>query len=119
MCLYEKVKSIIDELAKNDIDIGTVDIHTAFMEAYVSKNDKIPLFIDSNIEFEYIKQVGGEDQGSIYYSIYQFTDTISNETVFIKFEGWYASYVGSEYRHMFEVKPVEKTIIVYEQSVIK
>ena len=33
---------------------------------------------------------------------------MNKKQIIIKFEGWYASYVGSEYRHMFEVKPVEK-----------
>ena len=115
MSLYEKVKSIIDELAENDCVIEYGNVYEAFMNAYVSESTKIPRFINSNIELNFVEHVGGEDQGSEYYSIYRFTDTISNETVFIKFEGWYASYVGSEYRHMFEVKPVEKTIIVYEQ----
>ena len=66
-----------------------------------------------NIELNRIKQIGGEEQGSTYYSIYKFTDTITNEITFIKFDGWYASYVGAEYQNMFEVKPVEKTIIDY------
>jgi hypothetical protein len=50
MSLYEKVKSIIDELAENDCVIEYGNIYDAFMNAYVSESTKIPRFINSNIE---------------------------------------------------------------------
>ena len=111
MSLFEKVKNIIDKLADDDFEIEFETIYCAFMEGFVNQKNVIPGL--DNIEFERIKQIGGEEQGSTYYSIYKFTDTITNEIIFIKFNGWYASYVGAEYQNMFEVKPVEKTIIDY------
>jgi hypothetical protein len=72
MSLYEKVKSIIDELAENDCVIEYGNIYDAFMNAYVSESTKIPRFINSNIELNFVKHVGGEDQGSEYYSILEF-----------------------------------------------
>lgn len=68
----------------------------------------------NNISFEEVDRYGGEDQGADYWSVYSFTD--GTEVVFIKFEGWYASYEGSTYEKFYEVKPVEKTITVFEKK---
>lgn len=57
---------------------------------------------------------GGEGEGDQYWGVYSFTDDASNETVYIKFNGWYASYIGAEFEDFFVVKPVQKTITVYE-----
>jgi hypothetical protein len=38
------------------------------------------------------------------------------QVAFIKFDGWYASYEGSTYEQFYEVKPVEKTITVFEKK---
>ena len=111
MSLFEKIKTVIDKLADDDFEIEFETIYCAFMEGFVNQKNVIPGL--DNIELNRIKHVGGEEQGSTYYSVYKFTDTITNEITFIKFNGWYASYVGAEYQNMFEVKPVEKTIIDY------
>jgi hypothetical protein len=66
------------------------------------------------IRFEHVDNYGGEDQGSDYWSVYSFTDGM--QVVFIKFDGWYASYDGSTYEQFYEVKPVEKTITVFEKK---
>lgn len=62
-----------------------------------------PIFVD---------HYGGEDQGSNYYTIYKFTR--GDETVFIKFYGYYASYNGTDYEGFVFVNPKEKTVVVYE-----
>jgi hypothetical protein len=69
---------------------------------------------EAKINFELVDRYGGEDQGTDYWSVYSFTDGM--QVVFIKFDGWYASYDGSTYEEFYEVQPVEKTITVFEKK---
>ena len=69
---------------------------------------------EHNIFTDCVEHFGGEGQGDTYYSVYKFTDTSTKEKVFVKFEGSYASYCGSEFNSWFFVTPKEKTIVVYE-----
>lgn len=73
-------------------------------------NDECLLLLSNLGKFECAEQFGGEGEGDTYYSVYHFID----HDVYIRFDGWYASHHGSEYNEMFEVRPVEKTITVYE-----
>lgn len=59
-----------------------------------------------------VDDYGGEGQGDDYYTVFGFTK--GDETVYVKFEGYYASHYGSEYQSWSFVKPVKKTITVYE-----
>lgn len=63
-------------------------------------------------EWEEIEQYGGEDCGSTWYSIKYFKD----HDVYIKTNGHYQSYNGTEFYDGYgeEVKPVQKTVTVYE-----
>lgn len=70
--------------------------------------------VEANISFELVDRYGGEEQGSDYWSVYLFTDGL--QVVFIQFQGWYASYEGSTYEDFYEVKPVEKTITVFQKK---
>lgn len=69
---------------------------------------------EAKINFELVDRYGGEDQGSDYWSVYSFSDGM--QVVFIKFDGWYASYDGSTYEEFYEVQAVEKTITVFEKK---
>lgn len=69
-------------------------------------------FIDQGISVNCVESHGGEDQGRDFYSVYKFST--QDETVYIKFQGWYASYNGSEFEEWNFVEPVEKMITVYE-----
>lgn len=69
---------------------------------------------EANINFELVDRYGGEEQGYDYWSVYSFSDGM--QVVFIKFDGYYASYDGSTYEEFYEVKPVEKTITVFEKK---
>lgn len=62
-------------------------------------------------KFEVKQQQGGEGQGDNYWIVYHFID----HDVYIKFNGWYASHCGTEYQDMYEVKPVEVTVIEYQE----
>lgn len=61
---------------------------------------------------ELVDNYGGEDMGSDYYAVHKFTR--SDESVYIKFWGWYASYDGAEYQDFSVVTPKEKMVVVYD-----
>ena len=56
---------------------------------------------------------GGEGQGDDYWSVYSFTR--GDEKVYVKFNGWYASYNGAEFTEWFFVEPKEKVITVFDR----
>lgn len=61
-----------------------------------------------------VKQKGGEDQGSEWYSIKH----IPEQNIYIKVEGYYTSHHGTDFYDGWDcckqVNPKEKTIIIYE-----
>jgi hypothetical protein len=63
-------------------------------------------------EIEEVEQHGGEGEGSNWYSVKYFKD----HNVYIKTTGCYSSYEGIEFYDGYgeEVKPVERTITVFE-----
>ena len=63
---------------------------------------------------ESVDQYGGEGQGETYYNIFKFTFAEDDE-VYIKFDGWYASYNGAEYQESFLVEPRQVTVTQYFQ----
>jgi hypothetical protein len=67
-----------------------------------------------NIGYELAEEVGGdtEEDGSTYFKVYNFSDGVNE--CWIKFDGWYSSYDGSELRSYFPVKPVIKQVTVFE-----
>lgn len=56
---------------------------------------------------------GGEGEGEDYWSVYSFTK--GGETVYIQFQGWYASYNGSDFTEWFFVEPQEVKVIRYSK----
>jgi hypothetical protein len=67
-----------------------------------------------NISFKEVDSYGGEGEGNNYYTVYQFTDNDTGGQVYVKFQGWYASYEGAEYESWSFVQPKGKTVTVYE-----
>lgn len=54
---------------------------------------------------------GGEGEGEKCHRVFHFVD----HDVYIRYDGWYASYDGSHYDNPpYEVRPREKTITVFE-----
>jgi hypothetical protein len=111
--IYNKVEQL---LVAADWDIKREFFNSEIGQPY--DDDNIVEFkqelANAGIRFEHADNYGGEDQGSDYWSVYSFTDGM--QVVFIKFDGWYASYDGSTYEQFYEVKPVEKTITVFEKK---
>lgn len=63
------------------------------------------------VGFEHQDSYGGEGLGEEYWSVYSFTK--DDTTVYIKFDGWYQSYNGSEYQEWFFVEPKEVVVTQY------
>ena len=63
-------------------------------------------------KIECVSSYGGEDKGSEFYNVQYFVD----HDVYIKLEGYYSSYEGVDYGGFDyeEVRPIQKTITVYE-----
>ena len=100
MSLQDKLSTILDGLSDDQ-------------KLYMLQGDyDRQLFEDASIEVNAKDSYGGEDQGSDYWQVYSFSK--DNEEVFIKFDGWYASHYGTEYRNYSFVTPTEKTVVVYE-----
>ena len=68
----------------------------------------------SGIAVKHVDNYGGEDCGSEYWSVYEFSK--GNEKVFVKFNGWYQSYNGSEFEEWFFAKAVPKSGFDYVQE---
>ena len=105
MTLKKTLEVIIDKLSDHDKE--------CMMDGCFMYGDKIQEFFDAAlINIRQVDSYGGEDMGSEYWTVYWFTK--DREECFVKFYGWYASHVGSEYRGYKFVAPKEKTITVYE-----
>lgn len=76
-----------------------------------SINDLTTILKENGYEFENVYQHGGEGQGDEYYSIYKVSN--AELEVYVQFNGWYASYHGSEYQEWFFVEAREETVINY------
>ena len=63
-------------------------------------------------EVEEVIQVGGESQGTTWYSVKYFKD----HDVYIRIDGHYTSYNGADIYDGYgrEVVPTEKTVVVFE-----
>lgn len=68
----------------------------------------------SGITAEHVDNYGGEDCGSEYWSVYEFSK--GKDKVLVKFNGWYQSYNGSEFGEWFFAKPVPKSGFDYIQE---
>lgn len=68
----------------------------------LAKADELGLIVKFEDNF------GGEGEGSQYWSVYSFTK--DDQTVHVKFNGWYASYHGSEFTEWFFVKLKQVTV---------
>lgn len=103
--------------AKKDDEHGFEDLKTEYFdddyEKFLNEEAKSKIKKDwEGIQIKYCDDYGGEDQGSDYWSVYAFTD--GQETVYVKTQGWYASYEGSTYEDWTIVSPKTKEMVVYE-----
>ncbi len=109
---------VFELLHTNDTDIVRDFFHGELTESTRWDSDEQTEFrkqvSDAGLTFKFVDRYGGEGEGENYWSVYSFSD--GSEVVFIKFDGWYASYEGATFDEFYEVKAVEKTITVFEKK---
>jgi hypothetical protein len=76
-----------------------------FENAVLAKAKELGLRVD------FCDNHGGE--GEDYWSVYSFTD--GYQVVYVKFQGWYASYNGAEFTEWFFVEPKQVQVTQYEK----
>lgn len=111
--MKEDTKLSLKEGIKNLLKEAGVEVQEDFFHSNVdhpSWCDKhtqafISTIESQSISFQEIDRYGGEEQGSEFWTIYEFSN--QHEKVFVKFNGFYASYSGSEYEEFFLVEPVQ------------
>jgi len=106
--LKDEVKGILKEADTNIIN--------EFFRSEINENErwdsdeatefKLTL-TNAGISFNHEDNYGGEDCGSEYWSVYSFKK--ESEMVYVKFEGWYASYDGSNFDKWYFAKAVPKS----------
>ncbi len=113
MTQFTKVLTEILKEAEESTGINNF-FESAFQCSYNEKYKNITgeSLKSNNIEVEFITNFGGEGEGRDYYSVYKFTK--DSETIYVKFQGYYQSYDGSEYERFYFVEPKETTVIVFE-----
>jgi hypothetical protein len=94
-------QEIINEIENQEISISDF--------AYGEMENPLPIIG----YWEEVEQHGGEGRGEDWYSVKYFKD----QNIYIKTSGFYSSYNGTDFEddvYGEEVKPVSKTITVYE-----
>lgn len=115
----QKVKREKDEAYSNysNTDRGTEE-NDRRLKLWREKENPIPLMEQEFLtsvglgKVNEVEQVGGEGEGNTWYTVKHFVD----HDVYIRTDGWYSSYEGTEFEDGFGevVSPKEKTITVYE-----
>lgn len=101
----------IEELEINEQEFGDFD----FGE-YSKNEDGTPdytrRYLEGIGEVVEVEQHGGEGMGDSLYSVKHFVD----HDVYIRTEGWYASYEGGTYDQGYgeEVRPTQRLVTFYE-----
>lgn len=110
MSLKNTVKELLDEAGHNTLQ--SAFFHEEIGCSYCEDSDELETALNAaNIKFECVEQHGGEGEGEDFYTVYKFTK--ADEIVFVKFQGWYQSYNGSEMTDWAFVTPKKVEVIVY------
>ena len=115
------LKSIVEEILKNTEDdtINYCFFQAQGIEPYCGKfyykgqEETYNQLIQAGITSEFADQYGGEDKGDKYWTVYKFSK--GNEAVYVQFDGWYASYSGSEFNECFFVEPKEVQVVQFRR----
>ena len=112
LAFYES-EGHIDEFFQSEINQTPPEWMCDHRGHYQHYFDFLEMAKEKNIQFQYEDSYGGEGQGDEYWSVYKFS--LGEEVVYVKFDGWYASYNGSEFNEWFFVEPQEKVITVFNR----
>ena len=117
----ETLKSIVEEILKN-AERDTINGCFFRQEGiepyngefyYEGQEDTYNALQESGITAECADSYGGEGKGDDYWSVYEFSN--GNESVYVRFDGWYASYDGSEFNEWFFVEPKEVKVVRFSR----
>lgn len=99
-----------DELDENEVEAShNLDLAGVWQSLMNEGKEGTKDGWTGKVEAEY----GGEGQGDQYWMVISVSD--GNTTRYFRRDGWYASYDGGYLDgDTYEVKPQEKTIVVYE-----
>jgi hypothetical protein len=68
----------------------------------------------NGLNWTQVKTYGGhEGDGEECWSVYKFYNS-EDDVAYIKFDGYYQSYNGSEYQEFYVVEPVDRMVTFYE-----
>ena len=68
---------------------------------------------DNGITFKLEDSYGGEGEGENYWSVYSFSK--GDSKVYVKFDGYYTSYDGSNYNEWFFVEPKQVMVTQFHR----
>lgn len=106
------VKSMVDKILKetdNEVCRELFESEVSLERGYYDSTEVTEFkekLQKEGIVITHIERYGGEDQGREYWSVYSFSK--GDDIVYVKFDGWYASYNGSEYEEWYFAKAVPK-----------
>lgn len=112
MSLKDKVKELLDEAGSSTLE--SAFFHQEICEGWSEDCTELETtFQDASIGFTCVDSHGGEGEGEDFYTVYKFTNS-TDEDVYVKFQGWYQSYNGSEFTDYRFVQPVQRMVTFYE-----
>lgn len=115
--IQTKVKALLDEIESEVIsgEFFQSEMKDEFNEWDSAETyEAIKLFKEKQVSFEHVDNHGGEGEGDDYWSVYKFNDDNTKEVCYVKFQGWYQSYNGSEFSEWYFVQPKERMVTFYE-----
>lgn len=110
MSLKDTIKEFLD--STSDSDLESAFFHEEIDCGYSDNDELGDELRNKSIAFECVEQHGGEGEGENFYTVYKFTK--GDETVFVKFQGWYQSYNGSEMTGWAFVTPKTVEVVIYD-----
>jgi hypothetical protein len=112
-------QTLVDYFNANQ-SVATEAMHCDLAISYVPWKQTQPVLTEFGefaeplgISIKLVDNYGGEDQGSTYYAVYQFSKD-GEEDVYIKFHGWYASYDGATFDDFKVVQPKHVIKVEFE-----
>lgn len=110
--MSDATKSNVDKFLNEIEDVETLFFHNEF--EYSEGDGELQEILEKYaIKATLVDSFGGEGQGEDYWTVWKFEDP-SGE-VMIQFDGWYASYNGSEMTGRFYVEPVQVTVTQFKR----
>lgn len=111
------LKELVEAFIDADRDLTRELFNSEIQDLEISKWDDDDIkeakkaLYDAGVTLKHEAQHGGEGEGEDYWSVYSFTK--GDEKVYVKFNGYYQSYNGSEFDQWFYVEPKQVLVTQY------